>query len=219
MMKPRRPVPHQMACAQPEHPRPEIGHRAQEQEPGVVGHQMQPVILVAQRPANPRVTRLALQRRRRERRQRHPLATPPRAIPHCLAHLRRRPEVMMRRHQGAEPRLLLRQHRAERHLRKLHPVSGASQPLFKHLYRNSSRKSTPKRIRLEIQQSQSEQKSALLNVAGPFHASRASSGWAGALSSVPSRRSVGSADAANRPDLVRISSSGLSIPAWNRSVK
>ena len=35
------------------------------------------------------------------------------------------------------------------------------QPLFKDLYRNSSRKSTPKRIRLEIQEPQSEQKSAL----------------------------------------------------------
>ena len=35
------------------------------------------------------------------------------------------------------------------------------QPLFKNLYRNSSRKSTPKRIRLEIQEPQSEQKSAL----------------------------------------------------------
>ena len=39
------------------------------------------------------------------------------------------------------------------------------QPLFKDLYRNSSRKSTPKRIRLEIQEPQSEQKSAL-DVAG-----------------------------------------------------
>ena len=36
------------------------------------------------------------------------------------------------------------------------------QPLFKDLYRNSSRKSTPKRIRLEIQEPQSEQKSALI---------------------------------------------------------
>ena len=35
------------------------------------------------------------------------------------------------------------------------------QPLFKDLYRNSSRKSTPKRIRLGIQEPQSEQKSAL----------------------------------------------------------
>ena len=86
MMKPCRPVPHQMARAQPQHPGPEIGHRAQEQEPGVVGHQMQPVVLVAQRPANPRVTRLALQRRRRKRRQRHPLAAPQRAIPQRLAH-------------------------------------------------------------------------------------------------------------------------------------
>ena len=35
------------------------------------------------------------------------------------------------------------------------------QPLFNHLYRNSSRKSTPKRTRLEFQQSQPKQKSAL----------------------------------------------------------
>ena len=38
------------------------------------------------------------------------------------------------------------------------------QPLFKDLYRNSSRKSTPKRIRLGIQEPQSEQKSALRRV-------------------------------------------------------
>ena len=161
MMKACRPVPHQMACAQPQHPGPEIGNRAQDQEPGVVGHQMQSVVLVAQRPANPRVTRLALQRRRRKRRQRHPLAAPRRAIPQRLPHLRRRPEVMMRPHQSTEPRLLLGQHRTERHLRKLHPVPAPMQPLFKDLYRNSSRKSTPKRIRLEIQEPQSEQKSAL----------------------------------------------------------
>ena len=133
MMKPCRPVPHQMARAQPQHPGPEIGHRAQEQEPGVVGHQMQPVVLVAQRPANPRVTRLALQRRRRKRRQRHPLAAPQRAIPQRLAHLRRRPKVMMRPHHSTEPRLLLGQHRTERHLRKLHPVPAPMQPLCKRL--------------------------------------------------------------------------------------
>ena len=40
------------------------------------------------------------------------------------------------------------------------------QPLFKDLYRNSSRKSTPKRIRLGIQEPQSEQKSALLETVG-----------------------------------------------------
>ena len=48
----------------------------------------------------------------------------------------------MRRHQVTEPRLLLWQHRTERHLRKIHPVPGALLPLFKDLYRNSSRKST-----------------------------------------------------------------------------
>ena len=111
--------------------------------------------------ASTRSTRLALQRRRRKRRQRHPLAAPQRAIPQRLAHLRRRPKVMMRPHHSTEPRLLLGQHRTERHLRKLHPVPAPMQPLFKDLYRNSSRKSTPKRIRLEIQEPQSEQKSAL----------------------------------------------------------
>ena len=69
----------------------------------------------------------------------------------------------MRPHQSTEPRLLLGQHRTERHLRKLHPVPAPMQPLFKNLSRNSSRKSTPKRIRLEIQQSQSEQKSACVS--------------------------------------------------------
>ena len=67
----------------------------------------------------------------------------------------------MRPHHSTEPRLLLGQHRTERHLRKLHPVPAPMQPLFKDLYRNSSRKSTPKRIRLGIQEPQSEQKSAL----------------------------------------------------------
>ena len=45
------------------------------------------------------------------------------------------------------------------------------------------------------------------------------SGWAGALSSVPSRQSVGSVEAAGRPDLVRISPSERLNPVRNRSVK
>ena len=51
---------------------------------------------------------------------------------------------MMRPHQSTEPRLLLGQHRTERHLRKLHPVPAPMQPLFKDLYRNSSREVHPK---------------------------------------------------------------------------
>ena len=87
------PVPHQMARAQPQHPGPEIGHRAQEQEPGVVGHQMSRSYLWR---SVPRVTRHE---------------------PYHSVHLRRRPKVMMRPHHSTEPRLLLGQHRTERRVR------------------------------------------------------------------------------------------------------
>ena len=102
----------------------------------------------------PRVTRLALQRRRRKRRQRHPLAAPQRAIPQRLAHLRRRPKVMMRPHHSTEPRLLLGQHRTERHLRRCSiPSPLRCSPCLKRLATcNIKQEVHPKdEIRLEIQ--------------------------------------------------------------------
>ena len=150
--------PDQMARRTPQHPGPEIGHRAQEQEPGVVGHQMQPVVL--QRPANPRVTRLALQRRRRTTPASHPLAAPQRAMTDSVSPtFGDRPKVMMRPHHSTGPRVLLGRtpHRAS--VRKLHPVPADAAPV-QGPYRNSSRKSTPKRIRLSG--ASAEQKSALV---------------------------------------------------------
>ena len=158
MMKACRPVPHQMACAQPQHPGPEIGNRAQEQEPGVVGHQMQSVVLVAQRPANPRVTRF----QRRAENDASATHSPRHAAPyHSVSPTFAPPQgndASPSEHGTAPP---------PRATPQLHPVPAPMQPLFKDLYRNSSRKSTPKRIRLGIQEPQSEQKSALVLLESP----------------------------------------------------
>ena len=62
---------------------------------------------------------------------------------------------------GRCARRIVRHHRAERDLRELHRVPGAQSPLCEDSYRNSGRKSTRHRFRLEIQQRQSEQKSIL----------------------------------------------------------
>ena len=73
-----------------------------------------------------------------------------RAIPQRLAHLRRRPKVMMRPHHSTEPRLLLGQHRTERHLESSIPSPDAAP--VQETCTATRRKSTPKRIRLEIQE-------------------------------------------------------------------
>ena len=93
-----------------------------------------------------------------------------RAIPHRLAHLRRRPEAMMLGHQVTELRLLVRHHRAERDLRKLHRVPGARSPLFEDLHRSSGRKSARQRFRLGIRQTRTPLPARLLCVAAPLWA-------------------------------------------------
>ena len=64
MAEAHRPITHETARAQRQHSRAEVARSAgQEQEPGVVGEQMQPVKLHRVVPANPAVARRALQRR------------------------------------------------------------------------------------------------------------------------------------------------------------
>ena len=94
MAEARRPVAGQAAHAQRQHPRPEVaGSAGQDQEPGVVGDQVQPVKLDAEAPADPPVARAALQCRCREHRERQPLAAVMGDIAQCLADPRQRTEV------------------------------------------------------------------------------------------------------------------------------
>ena len=81
--------------------------RGQEQEPGVVGEQMQPVKLHRVVPANSAVARRALQRRCREHHQRQPLAAMMSDIAHRLAYPRQRTEVVVRVHQLPKSSLLV----------------------------------------------------------------------------------------------------------------
>ena len=144
MMKPCRPVPHQMARAQrTRDPRLGTGRRSRNR---VLLATRCSRVLVAQRPANPRVTRLALQRAAENapapptRRATDTTASrPPSAPPQGN-------DASPSQH-GTAPPPRATPHRASAKARS-RPRS--DQPLCQEdLYRNSSRKSTPKRIRLE----------------------------------------------------------------------
>ena len=102
MAEARRPVRRQAAPAQRQHPRAQVRHAParQDQEAAVVGEQVLAVVLGAEVPADPAVAGAALQRRRREAGQRHPLAAPTRAVPQRLADLRQRAQVVVRPHQA-----------------------------------------------------------------------------------------------------------------------
>ena len=80
--------------------------RRQDQEAAVVGDQMETVVLITGRPANPAIPRRALPGRCREAQQGQPLRVMPRHIPQGMADLRQRPQVMMGLHQRLEARLI-----------------------------------------------------------------------------------------------------------------
>ena len=142
--KVRRPVAHQAALAQSQHARGEVAVMVarQDQEPTVVGHQVQAVELIAEIPANPRVTRGTLPGRRREAQQRHPLRAPGGDIPQGVADLRQGPQVMMGLHQRLEARLLPHCNGLQGHLAQIHPQTLApatSCPPFYPIHRALSR--------------------------------------------------------------------------------
>ena len=149
MAEARRPVAGQAAHAQRQHPRPEVaGSAGQDQEPGVVGDQVQPVKLDAEAPADPPVARAALQCRCREHRERQPLAAVMGDIAQCLADPRQRTEVVVRLHQGPKPGLVFRRHKVDGHLRKNHQRSDASTCALAQVYQSAGRMSSPAGISL-----------------------------------------------------------------------
>ena len=125
MAEPRRPVRRQAAPAQRQHPRAQVRHAParQDQEAAVVGEQVPAVVLGAEVPADPAVAGAALQRRRREAGQRHPLAAPARGVPQRLADLRQRAQVVVRPHQALVAPFVLRRHRLDGNLAQLHAVA------------------------------------------------------------------------------------------------
>ena len=124
MAEARRPVRRQAAPAQRQHPRAQVRHAParQDQEAAVVGEQVLAVVLGAEVPADPAVAGAALQRRRREAGQRHPLAAPARGVPQRLADLRQRAQVVVRPHQALVAPFVLRRHRLHGNLAQLHAV-------------------------------------------------------------------------------------------------
>ena len=93
-----------------QHPRPQIApaRPRQDQQPGVVRHQMKASILGAEVPPDPAVACPTLQRRGREHRQGEPRTVTMRDVPQRVPDLGQRPEIMVRLHQLLEPSFLLR---------------------------------------------------------------------------------------------------------------
>ena len=129
MAEARRPVGGRAPRAQRQHARRQVrrARPRQHQEAAVVGEQVLAVVLDAEVPADPAVAGGALQRRRREAGQRQPLAAQVRRVPHRLADLRQRPEVVVRRHQPLVAALVAGFHRLHGHLAQLHAAPGPVQ--------------------------------------------------------------------------------------------
>ena len=124
----RRPVRRQPPFAQRQHPRAQIRHAParQDQEAAIVGEQVLAVVLRAKVPTDPAVAGAALQRRRREADQRHPPVAPARGVPQRFADLRRRPQVVVRRHQLPITPFRRRRHRLHGNLAQLHSAPGSA---------------------------------------------------------------------------------------------
>ena len=138
-----RPVAHQTARAQREHPRAEVARAAgEDQEARVVSDKVQAAEPDAVVPADPPVARPALQRRCREHRQRQPSPPMMSDIAHRLAHPRRRAEIVVRLHQVPEAGLVLRRHDVDGHLRKNRHGSPVPTTASRHSYQGAERKST-----------------------------------------------------------------------------
>ena len=143
MAEAHRPITHETARAQRQHSRAEVARSAgQEQEPGVVGEQMQPVKLHRVVPANPAVARRALQRRCREHHQRQPLAAMMSDIAHRLADSGQRTEVVVCVHQLPKPSLLVRRDNVDPNFRESHHHVHAPTRASRHSYPSTGRKSS-----------------------------------------------------------------------------
>ena len=103
-----RPVFHETACAQREHPGAEIAHPVrQNEEARVVGDQVQTMELHARVPTDPAVAGATLERRGGKHRQRQPAALMVRDIAKGLPHRRQCTEEVMRVHHLAKARFVL----------------------------------------------------------------------------------------------------------------
>ena len=124
----RRPVRRQPPFAQRQHPRAQIRHAParQDQEAAIVDEQVLAVVLRAKVPTDPAVAGAALQRRRREADQRHPPVAPARGVPQRFADLRRRPQVVVHRHQLPITPFRRRRHRLHGNLAQLHSAPGSA---------------------------------------------------------------------------------------------
>ena len=119
-----RPVPDEAARAQRERPRAEVARTArQDEEAGVVAHEVQAVEPHAAVPPDPAVARAALQRRRRENRQRQPAFVTVDDVADGFAHRRQRAEVVVLLKQAPEAGLLAFRYRADGHLRQIHDAA------------------------------------------------------------------------------------------------
>ena len=125
----RRPVRRRAPRAQRQHARRQVRHPrpGQNQEAAVVGEQVLAVVLDAEVPTDPAVAGGALQRRRREARQRHPAAAPRRRVPQRLADLRQRAQIVVRLHQALVAPFVSGRHRLHGHLAQLHANPGSVQ--------------------------------------------------------------------------------------------
>ena len=116
-----RPVPHQTARAQREHPGAKVARATgEDQEARVVGDQVQAAELDATVPADPAVTRPALQRRCRKHQKRQPSPSMVGDIAHGLAHPRHGAEIVVRLHQVPEAGLVLRRYDVDGHRKNHH---------------------------------------------------------------------------------------------------
>jgi len=107
------PIGHQPPLAQPQNARPQIRKMParQDQKAAVVDHQLEPVELMPEVPADPLVPRRTLPGRRRETYWAQPLLPPNGYVAERLADLRKSPQVVVLLHQGLITSLFPRKNR------------------------------------------------------------------------------------------------------------
>ena len=133
MAEPGGPVTHDAPCAPPQHPRAQVAliPPRQDQQPGVVRHQMKASVLGAEVPPDPAVACPTLQRRGREHRQGEPHTVTMRDVPQRLSDLGQRPEIMVRLHQLLEPSFLLGADDIDDDFRQSHRSASAPEGLVR----------------------------------------------------------------------------------------
>jgi len=116
-----RPIPWQPAFTQRQNARGQVRRAVlrQDQKAGVVGDQVQAVVLVAKIPADPAVTGSALPSRGANAQHPQPPLLPGGHIPEGLAYLGQRAEIVMGIQKRSKACFLARNHRAQNDLAKV----------------------------------------------------------------------------------------------------